>query len=164
MELISQKAARRDAAQNKRARRAVNAALSKLARIDTRVVRYKNLPRRERKLAEYVVATREATDQLRNRKVRHDFWYSILSPCMKKRLARKRLFGSDLKYALWNASRVRNDRITCPNPAGRDDCWVRITYEEAEVDHRNAYSKGGATDFGNAQLLCKPCNSGKGHR
>jgi hypothetical protein len=164
MELMSQKAVRHDAAQNRRARRAVNSALHKLARIDGRVARYKNLPKRERKLAEYVVATREATDQLRNRKVRHDFWYSIVSLCMTKRLARRRLFGADLKYALWNAARVRNDRITCPNPDDRDDCWNRITYEDAEVDHRKAYSSGGPTNFRNAQLLCKPCNSSKGGR
>jgi len=164
LELISQKAVRHDAAQNRRSRRAVNSALDKLARIDGRVVRYKNLPRRERKLAEYVVATREATDQLRNRTVRHTFWYSILSPCMTKRLARRRLFGADLKYALWNAARVRYDRITCPNPNDRDDCWGRITYDEAEVDHRKAYRAGGATNLGNAQLLCKACNSSKGGR
>ncbi len=164
MELMSQKAVRHDTAQNRRARRAVNSALHKLARIDSRVARYKNLPMRERRLAEYVVATREATDQFRNRKIRHDFWYSILSPCMTKRLARRRLFGADLKYALWNAARVRNERITCPNPNDRDDCWGRISYEEAEVDHRKAYMAGGATNLGNAQLLCKACNSSKGRR
>lgn len=162
MELIGQKAVRHDAKQNRRARLAINSTLHKLARIDTRVVRYKSLPRRERKLAEYIVATREATDQFRNRKVRHDFWYAILAPCMTKRLARRRLFGSDLKYALWAAARVRYDRITCPNPDDRDDCWGRIAYEEAEVDHRRAYSTGGDTSLGNAQLLCKACNSSKG--
>lgn len=161
LEFLSQRAVYNDKAQNRQAKKAVNNALSKLAQMNEKVGRYRALPKQKRELAHYVVATREATDQLRNRRTRHDFWYSVLQPCFTKRLAAKRLFGSDLKFALWQAAKVRNNRLRCPNPEDRGDCWGLITYEQAEVDHRKAYSRGGATSLANAQLLCKACNCGK---
>jgi len=163
MKLISQRAVSHDARQNRQARKAVKNALRKLGRIDARVARYmfKGLPSRQRRLAEYIVATREATDQLRNRNTRHEFWYNALAPCFPKRLAARRLFGRDQKDTLWNNAQVRKGRITCPNPEDREDCWGRISYEEAEVDHRKPYRAGGETDPENGQLLCKVCNSAK---
>jgi 5-methylcytosine-specific restriction endonuclease McrA len=164
MELLRQKTLSSNSLYNRSARRAVKSALGKLAKVDGRVARYafRALPSRERRLAEYIVATREATDQLRNRQIRHDFWYSILAPCFPKRLAAKRLFGKDLKNALWNAAKVQYGRMSCPNPDGREDCWGRISYEQAVVDHRKAYSRGGASSMSNGQLMCVVCNSGKG--
>jgi hypothetical protein len=125
---------------------------------------FKTLPPRERRLAGYIVATREATDQIRNRHTRHEFWSEILSPCFPTKMAARRLFGPDLKNALWNAARVRAGRIDCPNPQRREDCWGRIAYEEAVVDHKKAYAKGGLSTLENAQLLCRACNSAKGAR
>jgi 5-methylcytosine-specific restriction endonuclease McrA len=92
---------------------------------------------------------------------RHDFWYAVLHPCFPRRLASQRLFGRELKFALWQAVKVRGKRMRCPNPENRADCWGLITYEQAEVDHRKAYSRGGATSLANAQLLCKSCNCAK---
>lgn len=166
MELMSQRAVTHDGRQNRQAQKAVKNALLKLGRVDARVARYmfKGLPSRERTLAEYIVGTREATDQLRNRRNRLALWYGVLAPCFTKRLAPRRLFGKDLKDALWSAAPVRNGSITCKNPDDRDDCWGRMDYDEAEVDHRKPYRAGGATSLPNAQLLCKACNSGKGAR
>ena len=161
LEMLSQRAVTKDAPQNRQARKAVGNALSKLAKQNEKVARYRSLPLRDRKLSEYIVATREATDQIRNRSTRHDFWYAILQPCFPKRLAANRLFGKELKFALWQAAKVRNNRLRCSNPEDREGCWGLITYEQAEVDHRKAYSRGGATSLANAQLLCKACNCGK---
>lgn len=164
MELMRQKAVSQDPTQNRNARKAARSALNKLGKVDGRVARYafRTLPGRERKLAGYIVATREATDQLRNRQTRHDFWYAVLAACFRKKLAGKRLFGKDLKNALWIRAKVQYGRISCPNPDDRDDCWGRITYEQTVVDHRKAYAIGGPTSAENAQLLCKACNLGKG--
>jgi 5-methylcytosine-specific restriction endonuclease McrA len=161
IELLSQRVVSKNTTQNRQAKKAVINALSKLAKMNERVARYKNLPIQERKNADYIVATREATDQLRNRRVRHDFWYAVLHPCFPRRLASQRLFGRELKFALWQAVKVRGKRMRCPNPENRADCWGLITYEQAEVDHRKAYSRGGATSLANAQLLCKSCNCAK---
>ncbi len=166
MELIGQRTVTTNGTHNRKARKSVRQALSKLARVDGRVARYmfKTLPPRERRLAGYIVATREATDQIRNRKTRHEFWSEILAPCFPTKMAAKRLFGTDLKNALWNAAKVRAGRIDCPNPQRRADCWGRIAYEEAVIDHKKAYSKGGLSTLENAQLLCRACNSAKGAR
>lgn len=166
MALLNRKAVIKDRLQNQRARKAVRSALSKLSRVNEKVSPYsfRRLPERDRRLAEYVVATREGTDQLRNRRKRHEFWTDILAPCFPKQLAKRRLFGRDLKNALWNSARVRKERIDCPNPEGRDDCWGRLTYDDAVVDHRKAYSRGGQSNLKNAQLLCRVCNSAKGAR
>jgi 5-methylcytosine-specific restriction endonuclease McrA len=164
MELLRQRTLTTGHQANRKARKAVKGALAKLAKVDGRVARYtfRRLPLREQKLAGYIVATREATDQLRNRQTRHDFWYEILTPCFPKKLAARRLFGKDLKNALWNAAKVQYGRLSCPNPNRHDDCWGRITYEQAVVDHRRAYAKGGSSTLENAQLLCVACNSSKG--
>jgi len=37
-------------------------------------------------------------------------------------------------------------------------------YDDAVVDHRKAYSRGGQSVLKNGQLLCQVCNSGKGSR
>jgi hypothetical protein len=164
MELMRQRVVTKDSKYNKRAKAAVIRALNKLSMVDARVARYafRSMPVRERRLAQYIVATREATDQLRNRQLRHDFWYGILAPCFKRKLAPKRLFGKELKNALWTAADVRFGRISCPNPDKRDDCWGRITYDQAVVDHRKAYIYGGKTSTENGQLMCRACNAAKG--
>jgi 5-methylcytosine-specific restriction endonuclease McrA len=72
------------------------------------------------------------------------------------------LFGKELKNALWTAADVRFGRISCPNPDKRDDCWGRITYDQAVVDHRKAYIYGGKTSTENGQLMCRACNAAKG--
>lgn len=164
LELLRQRAVYKDPRQNRNARRAVDNTLSKLAKMNEKVARYRALPIKDRKLADYIIATREGTDQLRNRTVRHDFWYSVLQPYFGKRLATRRLFGKELKFSLWQGSKIRNDRIRCPNPERRDDCWGLISYEQAEVDHREAYSLGGATNSANGMLMCKACNRGKSAR
>lgn len=164
MELMRHKTVSRDNRQNRAAHKAVMGALNKLGKIDGRVVRYKSLPSRDKKLAEYTVATRESTDQLRNRQIRHDFWYGVLSPCFTKKLASQRLFGKDLKNALWHGAKVQYGRISCLNPERRDDCWGRISYEQAVVDHHKAYVYGHSTSLENGRLLCRVCNSAKGSR
>jgi DNA-binding transcriptional regulator GbsR (MarR family) len=166
MELQRQRTVRSNSTYNRHARKAVRSALDKLSKVDGRIARYSfsALPSREKQLANYIVATREATDQLRNRQVRHDFWYGILAPCFPRKMAARRLFGRDLKNALWNAAKVQYGRMRCPNPQKRDECWGHITYDQAVVDHRKAYSRGGTSSLENAQLLCGGCNSAKRDR
>lgn len=165
-ELIEDRAVTTNAKANRVARTALINLSVQISKIDPKVVRYSlGHPIRARKqLAAYVVATREATDQLSRRERRHQLLKSILFPIFKKRLAHKRLFPRSQKNALWWAARPKKERITCPNPFDRDDCLGRMRFNECEVDHRLSYSRGGQTDLHNAQLLCKVCNSSKGGR
>ena len=149
---------------NRAARRALMSLNLQIAKIDPKVVRYsigKGI-HAGKQLASYVIATREGTDQLVNRERRHELLKGILFPIFTKRLARRRLFPSGHKGALWLASQPKHGRITCPNPLKNTNCLGRMTYEQCEVDHRLAYAKGGRTELRNAQLLCRVCNASKG--
>ena len=39
-----------------------------------------------------------------------------------------------------------------------------LTYDDAQVDHKYPWSKGGRTKLENARLLCSSCNKSKGNR
>lgn len=45
--------------------------------------------------------------------------------------------------------------------ANRDKIWA---YNDMDADHVTAWSKGGATDASNCEMLCKPHNRAKGNR
>jgi 5-methylcytosine-specific restriction endonuclease McrA len=45
--------------------------------------------------------------------------------------------------------------------ANRDRLWK---FSEMDADHVAAWSKGGATDISNCQVLCKTHNQAKGNR
>lgn len=62
----------------------------------------------------------------------------------------KRTFTSDVKDTLF----ARSQRCCKCNSVKK--------YNELEVDHIVAWSKGGRTNLQNAQLLCKSCNTSKG--
>lgn len=62
----------------------------------------------------------------------------------------KRTFTSDVKDSLFARSQK-----CCK-------CNSVKSYNELEVDHILAWSKGGRTNLQNAQLLCKSCNTSKG--
>ena len=54
----------------------------------------------------------------------------------------------------------------CPHCAiGHDANKTRIwTQKEMDADHVAAWSKGGATDISNCQMLCKTHNRAKGNK
>jgi HNH endonuclease len=52
----------------------------------------------------------------------------------------------------------RNAKGKCENPA----CRHKIDFDEMQVGHKIAYSKGGATTFKNSVCLCYRCNNLQG--
>ncbi|WP_349671532.1 DUF262 domain-containing protein [Lacrimispora sp.] len=60
----------------------------------------------------------------------------------------------------------KNDISNCPLCAlGNDNNKKRIwKYNEMDADHVTAWSKGGATDIGNCQMLCRTHNRAKGNK
>lgn len=135
-------------------------------KIDGRVRKY--LPARlsiqERDYAKYIVATREGTDQYRNRASREEVLSARLEPIFGKRKSSRRTFGLNVKQVLWHRNKPYGGKIRCPNPSANPNCLGRMTFEECQVDHRTAHSRGGATELSNAQLLCPSCNRRKGAR
>ncbi len=156
----------RDAKLNRRARKALIAFSQQANKVDQQVKKYlpAKLSVRDRNYARYVIATREGTDQLRNREVRSEVLTTILEPIFGKRRSSRRTFDLGVKQLLWHDAKPYAGKIWCPNPNDNPRCHRRITFEQAQVDHRLAHARGGPTDLANAQLLCPSCNRSKGAR
>lgn len=67
----------------------------------------------------------------------------------------KRLFTIDDKRELLAQKESENEKYQC------EICKKWFFPEELQVDHIEAWSKGGRTVLSNAQLLCAPCNRKK---
>jgi hypothetical protein len=72
----------------------------------------------------------------------------------------KRFFTKDDKKILYEKLDNGNTRAKklCPH------CLKEYSFDDFEIDHRTAWSKGGRTDLNNADLLCKKCNASKGNK
>lgn len=72
----------------------------------------------------------------------------------------KRFFTRDDKKVLFENlinGKVKGKKL-CPN------CQKELAFDEFEIDHILAWSKGGKTALTNAQLLCKSCNVKKSNK
>ncbi|MBO7122160.1 MAG: HNH endonuclease [Treponema sp.] len=67
----------------------------------------------------------------------------------------KRLFTIDDKRELLSQKENKDGKYKC------EICNKWFFPEELQVDHIEAWSKGGRTVLSNAQLLCAPCNRKK---
>lgn len=68
----------------------------------------------------------------------------------------KRLFNSDDKIELLSQQGQIDGKYKCSR------CKKDFFKEELQIDHKEAWSKGGRTVLSNAQLLCSACNRKKG--
>ena len=92
----------------------------------------------------------------------------ILGGCTDYRLLNIRVFGDHTKRAAYEQQTSKAEaegESNCPHCAiGHDANSTRIySFEEMEADHVEAWSKGGATDHSNCQMLCKTHNRAKGN-
>lgn len=163
---LRQRAVTVDRRLNRLARKALINFSQEANQIDQQIKKYlpARLSAKDRNNARYIIATREGTDQFRNRETRDLVLRAILEPIFGKRRATRRGFNSNVKQMLWHNSNPRGGKIWCPNPDDNRNCYGRITFEECQVDHRLAHVRGGQTDYANAQLLCPSCNRRKGAR
>ena len=70
------------------------------------------------------------------------------------------------KYTMQTQNAKEKGISNCPYCAiGNDNNKSKIwKYEEMDADHVTAWSKGGATDIENCQMLCQTHNRAKGNR
>lgn len=124
------------------------------------------LSEQEKRLAPYINSTRHATDSKRNREIRDSYLSSILKDGFFLKVKdSKRNFDKNVKDILWAELIERTDHPKCPNPTNNKKCKKVLAYEDAQVDHKYPWSKGGSSKrIENAQLLCSSCNSSKGNR
>ena len=91
---------------------------------------------------------------------KESFYKEILGCYNITGLDSKRFFTRDDKKILFEnleKGQAKGKRI-CP------DCKKEFTFDEFEIDHIKAWSKGGPTSLSNAQLLCKACNVKKSNK
>ena len=93
----------------------------------------------------------------------------VLGGCQEPRLLNVRVFDEPTKKAVYADQTAKADEkgiSNCPYCAiGHDANRSRIwKLAEMDADHVTAWSKGGGTDIGNCQMLCKTHNRAKGNR
>jgi len=71
----------------------------------------------------------------------------------------KRFFSAEDRKSLFNSlEKGSGGKRKCPI------CGKEFGFDEFEVDHIKAWSKGGQTKLSNAQIMCSRCNEEKGNR
>ncbi len=93
----------------------------------------------------------------------------ILDGCQNTKLLNVRVFDDPTKkavYAQQTAVAKEKGESNCPLCAiGHDANHTKIwDLKDMDADHVTAWSKGGATDISNCQMLCKTHNRAKGNR
>lgn len=93
----------------------------------------------------------------------------ILGGCIDPRLLEIRIFEDSTKkakYAQQTDEAKKCGKSNCPLCAiGTNNNSTRIwKYNEMDADHVTAWSKGGATDISNCEMLCKTHNRAKGNK
>jgi Protein of unknown function DUF262./HNH endonuclease. len=107
-----------------------------------------------------------ADSYVKNRKGVFEY---ILGGCVDTKLLDVRVFDDATKkiiYTKQTNEAKKNDTSNCPlcavgHEANKDKIW---NLNEMDADHVSAWSKGGATDINNCQMLCKTHNRSKGNR
>ena len=107
-----------------------------------------------------------ADDYVTNRKGVYEY---ILGGCIDTKLLNVRVFDEPTKkvvYAKQTAEAKNKNISNCPLCAlGNDNNKTRVwKITEMDADHVTAWSKGGATDKKNCQMLCKTHNRAKGNK
>ena len=93
----------------------------------------------------------------------------VLGGCKDTKLLNVRVFDDNTKRRVYNrqtADAKEKHESNCPlcvigHDANKDKIWA---LKEMDADHVLAWSKGGATDESNCQILCKTHNRAKGNR
>lgn len=93
----------------------------------------------------------------------------VLDGCKDTKLLNVRVFDENTKNRVYNrqTDEAKEKHVSnCPlcaigHDANKEKIW---TQKEMDADHVLAWSKGGATDESNCQMLCKTHNRAKGNR
>jgi hypothetical protein len=102
----------------------------------------------------------KANGEISNAPSKESFYKELLGCYKITGLDSKRFFTKDDKKILYEKlknGKTRGKKI-CPL------CSKEHAFDQFEVDHQTAWSKGGKTALNNAALLCKKCNGSKGNK
>ena len=107
-----------------------------------------------------------ADPYIKNRKGIFEY---ILGGCKETKLLEVRVFDEVTKKSVYKRQTTKakeNGESNCPLCAlGNDNNHTKIwELKDMDADHVTAWSKGGATDISNCQMLCKSHNRAKGNK
>lgn len=127
--------------------------------------RYHTNPYNPSDVHKQVIALLEDT-QVDNKKGIYEY---VLGGCVDKKLLNIRVFDEKTKLAKYHKQTEeakKKGKSNCPLCAlGSGPNRTRIyKLSEMDADHVTAWSKGGATDIKNCEMLCKTHNRAKGNR
>ena len=102
-------------------------------------------------------------------KSRKGIFEYVLGGCQDSKLLEIRVFDDATKKAVYNqqTQKAKTDGISnCPLCAIGHDANAHKIWDlkDMDADHVTAWSKGGATDIKNCQMLCKTHNRAKGNK
>lgn len=101
----------------------------------------------------------KANGEISNAPSKESFYKELLGCYNVTGLDSKRFFTKDDKKILYEnlpAGITKGKRFCI--------CSKEFSFDQFEIDHKLAWSKGGRTTLDNAALLCKTCNTKKGNR
>lgn len=102
---------------------------------------------------EYLLTVSQMSDDVNQRRKREDILRKLIGSLFAKKDA-QRGFTPEQRRILWNTSAERKC-TRCPR---------RLSWTDFTIDHIDPHSKGGRSRLENAALMCRSCNSSKGHR
>jgi len=102
----------------------------------------------------------KANGEISNAPSRESFYKELLGCYTVTGLDSKRFFTKEDKKILYEqlVNGTARGKKLCPT------CNKEFSFDDFEIDHVLAWSKGGKTELKNAMLLCKKCNASKGNK
>lgn len=104
-----------------------------------------------------------ADPDVKNKKGIYEF---LLGSEANTKLLNVRVFDEKIKLAAYGkqtAAAEASNCLICANSANNNATRI-YDLSEMDADHVNAWSKGGASDFANCEMLCVSHNRSKGNR
>lgn len=142
-----------DPVRNKAAQRMLELFSAGVDNLREQLRRAKPATRNQGLYGDYLVTVQGDTDSSATRQRRETILRGLLCPLLETRDA-KRAFSLEQRRVLWNTEASRK----CSR------CGKELAWGDFDADHVVAWSRGGRTELGNAQLLCRRCNRSKGAR
>lgn len=126
---------------------------------------YKNQPYSPQKVSQQIIQF-YSDPYIKNRRGIFEF---ILGGLIDTKLLEVRVFEESTKKAVYTKQKAEAEKkgiSNCPlcaigNNSNKNKIW---SFSEMDADHVSAWSKGGATDLKNCEMLCRTHNRAKGNK
>jgi hypothetical protein len=102
---------------------------------------------------DYLLTVSQMSDDVNQRRKRETLLRGVIGTLFATKDS-QRSFTSEQRRILWNSAAQRK----CTS------CSALLSWSDFTIDHVDPHSKGGRSRLDNAALMCRSCNSSKGHR